>query len=142
MSKNKYLEKVAETYSVKPHSDDKSYYGVKHVHLSKDEFDRYDDAKGVHPLINAVGLGAGAGAGLSLGNSYAKATMMPTIHALHAAGLSRNAITSIGRTKALTNKIVGLGLGIGIANHYLNKIDHNKRLENAGFSVIHGREHE
>lgn len=136
---NKYLEKVAETFAIKAHSADMQAYGVKHINLSQQDVKKYKDAKGNNAALSVAGFAAGGAAGHKLGKEYAKATMPRFIKNLHDAGASRSHMVNVGKLKASGNKFVGAALGLAAAGHMINAHDHNKRLANAGLSIVHGK---
>jgi hypothetical protein len=139
---NKYLEKIAETYTVRPHTDDARLYNIKQVNLTREDMEKYKNAKGVNPYLGVAGIGAGAAAGGYVGNEYAKATMMNHIQRAHSAGLPKGSVVASGKLKAFHNRFLGALVGGAIAGNIVSARHHNKQLANAGLSVVHGKKND
>jgi hypothetical protein len=147
MSKNKYLEKVAESYAMAPHPDDKSWYGVDKLHLNREEFAKLENAEGIHPVQTAAWALGGATLGGTAGHFYTKATMLPYLastaanaHLDPSIATHASRLTNIGKSRLFKNKFLGAVLGLGLGARIANTKDYNRRLENAGFSRVHSED--
>lgn len=136
---NKYLEKAAESYQVKPHSDDKKFFNIKSVNLDKSDFKKYHEAKGVHPGI-ALGSMAVAGfAGAKAGTSLVEAAHRKMLSTGVPEGFSREALLAGKKLGKFNAGLIAGSLGVTLAGKISGHIDHNKRMANAGFSPLHSK---
>lgn len=110
---NKYLEKIAATYNVRPHTVDESL-GAKSVGMNKQEFEKYqhDQQKAMPGKRIGKYVGVGAGVGAAYGGTVAHL-------------LSKG---KLGRAGAAVGGVLGAGLGLNAVGN----VAHNEALEGMG----------
>lgn len=134
---NKYLEKIAETYSVKPTVGDQGL-GVKKLKLNRQEMDQYRakvrDNQSIPRALGSAAVGAAAGA--LVGNEVTRAVRRngPSMFHGPSAVLGHAAKTNrIARTAAKVGAGVGAVMGLG---RYADRV-REKSLEDSGLSAFH-----
>jgi len=135
---NKYLEKAAEMYQVRPHSDDKEYLGIKHVNLSKQDYEKYHQAKGLHTGVSLGAMAAAGYAGGKVGTSLVEGAYRKSLQSIPN-GATRASLLAGKRLNKFTAGVIGASMGVTLAGKITRRIDHDKRMANAGFSAVHSK---